>query len=73
MFKPEDYPVLLYWSADDQAFLVEVPDLPGCVADGASQLEALSNARVIIQEWLETATELNRPIPAPRRQLLLVA
>ena len=73
MFKPEEYPVLLYWSADDQTFLVEVPDLPGCMADGASQAEALSNSRQIIQEWLEAAVELKRPIPAPRRQLHLAA
>lgn len=65
--------MLLYWSADDQTFLVEAPDLPGYMAAGASQLEALSNARGIIPEWPETATALNRPIPAPRRQLLLVA
>ena len=63
------YPVVIYWSADDQAFLVEVPDLPGCLADGPTQAEALANATVIIEEWLQTAHELKRPIPSPSPRL----
>jgi len=64
------YEVILYWSADDGAFIAEVPELPGCAADGASYQEALQNAEVIIQEWIETARALNRPIPEPKGRLL---
>ncbi|MET4106084.1 type II toxin-antitoxin system HicB family antitoxin [Hymenobacter sp. UYP22] len=65
----QQYAIVISWSEDDQAFLAEVPDLPGCMADGSTQAEALTNAAVIITEWLETARELNRPIPAPRPRL----
>lgn len=64
------YEVILYWSADDDAFIAEVPELPGCAADGASYQEALQNAEIIIQEWIETAQALNRPIPEPKGRLL---
>ncbi len=70
---PEEYPVLLYWSAADAAFLVEVPDLPGCIADGTTQGEALASVRIIIAEWILTIRELGRPIPAPRQHLRLAA
>ncbi|HEX8330061.1 MAG TPA: type II toxin-antitoxin system HicB family antitoxin [Hymenobacter sp.] len=73
MFAPHQYPVILYWSADDQAFIVEVPDLPGCMADGPTQREALANALVVIQEWMDFATELGRDIPAPRAHLQVAA
>ena len=73
MFDPHHYPVVLYWSAEDAAFVVEVPDLPGCLADGATQEEALAHATVIIQEWLDVAQELGRPIPAPRHRLHIAA
>ena len=49
------YEMIVYWSEEDQAFVVEVPELPGCMADGATYLEAIANAEVIIQEWIETA------------------
>ena len=65
-------PVLLYWSAEDQVFIVEVPDLPGCLADGATQEEALANA-TIIQEWMDFAQELGHEIPAPRQRLQIAA
>jgi predicted RNase H-like HicB family nuclease len=71
--RPEAYPVLIFWSAADAAFIVEVPDLPGCMADGATQELALANARVVIAEWQETARELGRPIPLPRPALRLAA
>lgn len=58
--------IILYWSSEDDAFIAEVPELPGCAADGATYGEALKNAEVIIQEWIETARELGRPIPVPR-------
>jgi len=64
------YEVIIYWSEEDQAFIAEVPELPGCLADGATYREALANVEVIIQEWLETAQELGRPIPPPRGRLL---
>jgi len=73
MFDPHHYPVVLYWSAGDQAFIVEAPDLPGCMADGATQEEALANVLVIIQEWMDFARELGREIPAPRERLQIAA
>jgi predicted RNase H-like HicB family nuclease len=64
------YEIILYWSRDDQAFVAEVPELPGCAADGATYQEALANVEVVIQEWIETARELNRPVPEPRGRLM---
>jgi len=64
------YEVIIHWSQEDQAFIAEVPELPGCVADGKTYREALTNVEVIIQEWLETAKELGRPIPAPKGRLV---
>jgi predicted RNase H-like HicB family nuclease len=63
------YEIILYWSDDDQAFIAEVPELPGCAADGPTYAEALANVEVVIREWIETARELNRPIPEPRGRL----
>ncbi len=69
--KPEyRYEVIIYWSEEDQAFIAEVPELPGCAADGASYAEAISNVQVIIRKWIETARELGRPIPEPKGRLL---
>jgi len=62
--------IIIYWSDDDQAFIVEVPELPGCIADGATYQEAVANAEIVIQEWLETAQELGRPTPQPKGRLL---
>lgn len=59
------YEIHIFWSEDDQAFLVEVPDLPGCMADGVTYEQAVSNAQVIIAQWIETARALGRPIPEP--------
>jgi predicted RNase H-like HicB family nuclease len=64
------YEVIIYWSKDDGAFIAEVPELPGCAADGTSYAEALRNVEVVIDEWLETARSLNRPIPEPRGRLM---
>ena len=64
------YEVILYWSDEDQSFIAEVPELPGCMADGASYREALDSIEVVIQEWLETAKELGRPIPQPKGRLM---
>ncbi|MCD6136947.1 type II toxin-antitoxin system HicB family antitoxin [Candidatus Bipolaricaulota bacterium] len=63
------YEIIIFWSAEDNAFIAEVPELPGCMADGDSYQEALSNAEQIIQEWIDTATELGRPIPEPKGRL----
>lgn len=64
------YEVIIYWSNEDNAFIAEVPELAGCMADGATYQEALANAQMIIQEWIETARELGRPIPEPRGKLV---
>lgn len=64
------YEIILYWSNADQAFIAEVPELPGCAADGETYQEALANAEVVVQEWIETARELGRPIPEPRGRLM---
>lgn len=64
------YEVIIYWSQEDQSYIAEVPELPGCAADGATYHEALSNVELIIQEWIETARELGRPIPEPKGRLL---
>ncbi len=63
------YEIILYWSEDDQAYVAEVPELPGCMADGPTAKDALHNVEQIIQEWLETARELDRPIPQPKGRL----
>ena len=64
------YEIILYWSDEDESFIAEVPELAGCAADGVTRLEALSNVEIVIAEWLETARELNRPIPEPKGRLL---
>ena len=63
------YELILFWSEEDQAFIAEVPELPGCMADGASYTEAVANAEKVIQEWIQTAQEMGRPIPTPRGRL----
>jgi len=63
------YEIIIYWSEEDKAFIAEVPELPGCAADGATHKEALENVEVIIQEWIETAKELGRTIPKPKGRL----
>lgn len=64
------YEIIIYWSDDDTAFIAEVPELPGCMADGETYQAALANAEVIIAEWLETAKEIGRPIPEPKGRLV---
>ncbi len=66
------YEVIIYWSESDRSFIVEVPELPGCMADGATYQEALANAEVIIAEWIETARALGRAVPEPRGRLVYV-
>ena len=69
MAHPIPYEIILFWSRDDQAFVAEVPELPGCAADGATYQEALANAVVVIGEWIDTAQERGRPVPEPRGRL----
>jgi len=64
------YELIIYWSEKDNSFVVEVPELPGCMADGKTYAEAVTNASAIIEEWIETAKSLNRPIPEPKGRLL---
>ncbi len=64
------YEVVLYWSNDDDACIAEVPELPGCAADGATYAQALANVETIIAEWVETARALGRAIPEPRGRLM---
>jgi predicted RNase H-like HicB family nuclease len=64
------YEMVIYWSAEDDAYIVEVPELSGCMADGKTYAEAVANAEVVIEEWIETAKELGREIPEPRGRLM---
>ena len=64
------YEIILYWSEEDKAFIAEVPELPGCAADGETYQEALQNVEVIMQEWIGAAKELGRPIPEPKGCLM---
>ncbi len=64
------YEIILYWSEQDHAMIAEVPELPGCAADGATYQEALANVEIVISEWIDTARALGRPIPSPRGKLM---
>ncbi len=64
------YEIIIYWSQKDEAFIAEVPELAGCAADGPTYHEALNNVEIVIQEWLETAKEMGRPIPEPKGRLV---
>jgi predicted RNase H-like HicB family nuclease len=64
------YEMVIYWSEADGAFVVEVPELPGCMADGPSYQEAVTNAEQVIQEWIDTAKGEGRPVPEPKGRLI---
>ena len=64
------YEVIIYWSKEDDAFIAEVPELPGCAADGPTRAAALKNVDGVIKEWIETAKSLGRPIPEPKGRLV---
>ena len=64
------YELVIYWSHDDARFIVEVPELPGCMADGLTYQEAVSHAETVIAEWLETAKITGRAIPEPTGRLM---
>ena len=63
------YEIIIYWSKEDEAFIAEVPELPGCMADGKTYQEAIKNAQIVISEWLETAESMGREIPQPKGKL----
>ena len=67
------YEIILYWSDDDGAYIAEVPELPGCAADGASYAEAIRNAEIVIDEWIETTRAVGRPVPDPKGRRLMLA
>ncbi len=69
MIEKHRYEIVIYWSAEDDAFIAEVPELLGCVADGATYAEAVANVEIIIDEWIETAKGLGREIPTPKGRL----
>ena len=64
------YEVIIYWSAEDKTFIAEVPELPGCASDGPTYKKAIANVEVVMQEWIETARELDRPVPEPKGRLI---
>lgn len=64
------YELVLYWSEEDEAYVVEVPELPGCMADGRTYEEAIKNSLIVIKEWIETAKEIGRNIPKPKGRLI---
>ena len=66
----ETCPIIVYWSEEDDAFIAEVPELPGCMADVKTYQEAVANAETVIGEWIETARDFDRPIPVPRGWLM---
>ncbi len=69
----DKYEIIIYWSEEDQVFVAEVPELPGCMAHGDTQELALANAKEAIQLWIDAAREVGRPIPAPKGQRLMYA
>ncbi len=64
------YEIIVYWSREDSSYIAEVPELPGCMADGRTYREAIENAQRVIEEWIETAKNLEREIPEPRGRLI---
>ncbi|MDR1869526.1 MAG: type II toxin-antitoxin system HicB family antitoxin [Treponema sp.] len=64
-----NYEIIVYWSMEDNAFIAEVPELSGCMADGQTYVEAVQNAETVIDEWIETAQQMGRAVPAARGKL----
>ena len=69
----DKYEIIIYWSDEDQAFVAEVPELPGCMAHGNTHEEALSNAKTAMTLWIDTAREFGDPIPEPKGRRLVFA
>jgi predicted RNase H-like HicB family nuclease len=70
MMSKYKYEVIIYWSDEDEAFIAEVPELPGCAADGVTYEELLGNLEIVLDEWIETAQEMGRAIPEPKGRLM---
>jgi predicted RNase H-like HicB family nuclease len=68
-YKMYKYELIIYWSDEDQRYLVEVPELPGCMADGETYQGAIKNAETVISEWIETAQSAGREVPQPKGRL----
>jgi len=66
----QKYELIIYWSREDDVFVVEVPELSGCMADGKTYREAVANAELVVQEWIDIAKEMGRDIPEPRGRLM---
>jgi predicted RNase H-like HicB family nuclease len=64
------YELIIYWSKEDVSFIAEVPELPGCMADGENYIEAVKNVEIVIEQWISTAKELGREIPIPKGKLM---
>lgn len=64
------YEIIIYWSKEDSSFIAEVPELPGCMADGETYNDAVNNVQIIMTEWIETAKSLGRAIPEPKGKLI---
>jgi predicted RNase H-like HicB family nuclease len=69
----DKYEIIIFWSSEDQAFIAEVPELPGCMAHGNTQEEALGNIKSAMQLWIDTARECGDPIPEPKGRRLVFA
>ena len=69
----DQYEIIIFWSAEDDTFVAEVPELPGCMAHGGTHEEALANAKQAMQLWIDTANEHGDPIPKPKGRRLLFA
>ena len=67
------YEIIIYWSKEDNAFIVEVPELPGCMAQGNTYEEAIQNIKTAIELWIDTAKEFGDPIPQPKEEKLIYA
>jgi predicted RNase H-like HicB family nuclease len=64
------YEIIIYWSKEDNAFIAEVPELPGCMADGETYIQVVENIQIVIDEWIETAQNLGRQVPEPKGRLI---
>jgi predicted RNase H-like HicB family nuclease len=64
------YEIIIYWSKEDNAFIAEVPELPGCMADGETYIQVVENVQIVIDEWIETAQNIGRPVPEPKGKLM---
>jgi predicted RNase H-like HicB family nuclease len=67
------YEIIIYWSSEDQVFIAEIPELPGCMAHGSTQEAALANANQAIQLWIDTALEFGDTVPEPKGERLMLA